>query len=455
MATVSISSGGGGGGFKEALLYGWKWIQFAGLLHCTQEYIFDFSTTQGGSMEPSIRSEGCVLFYDKVLPRLKGYNNGDVIIATAPHGGHQICKRIAGLPGDTVPIHRHGKEVHFRIPPGHVWLLGDNPVIWDKSLDSRAYGPVPEALLKGRRTGSVKLTQLGQLCDVTTGSSPGRGIEQLPYFYSLEGQRDAYSPFFIGAVMCTAFPVILSSWRAARSSDNNQVAALLTALIITPIACFNTSTLFGIEPPNPKISLDVTQQGFITDLGLTTALSIIRAIVDICNSICVNHPPPSSAAAVASPEGNKPSLKTTISRYVAFLGPMVLPLLFAPSTTPLPISSIGSLLYNFLPWAMVIITTDYRTYAMFPGVVQQWLLTGDDGRTTTGLDSETRYLRSMYTAVECAIIPRFITIFAEIDLALRILPDVFGLVQWDNTVDLSSIIPLMPDNNTNDIDYSK
>lgn len=54
------------GGFREALLYGWKWIQFAGLLHCTQEYVFDFSTTQGGSMEPSIRSQGCVLFYDKV-----------------------------------------------------------------------------------------------------------------------------------------------------------------------------------------------------------------------------------------------------------------------------------------------------------------------------------------------------------------------------------------------------
>ncbi|KAF4712264.1 hypothetical protein FOZ62_014935, partial [Perkinsus olseni] len=98
MATA-VAATTAGGGFKEALLYGWKWIQFAGLLHCTQEYIFDFSTTQGGSMEPSIRSEGCVLFYDKVFPRLKGYSKGDVVIATAPHGGHQICKRIAGVAG--------------------------------------------------------------------------------------------------------------------------------------------------------------------------------------------------------------------------------------------------------------------------------------------------------------------------------------------------------------------
>ncbi|KAF4706448.1 hypothetical protein FOZ63_034130, partial [Perkinsus olseni] len=350
MATA-VAATTAGGGFKEALLYGWKWIQFAGLLHCTQEYIFDFSTTQGGSMEPSIRSEGCVLFYDKVFPRLKGYSKGDVVIATAPHGGHQICKRIAGVAGDKVPVHRRGKEVYFRIPPGHVWLLGDNP---EKSLDSRAYGPVPEALLKGRvrakvwpprgvyglqtcrdddaglggrlgkdpptlpagltliatykwwahvpnsystggvvcspstsmtaaattttttalfdvdtlallltlfviysntikrrkwwmdvslkpssllvyhkdqrsSSSSTKLARLGEVSDTITGATPGRGVEQLPYFFSLEiimftpmalgvslgvviltryitGRRNPYSPFFLGAVLCMAFP---------------------------------------------------------------------------------------------------------------------------------------------------------------------------------------------------------------------------------------------------------
>merc|ERR1712146_87084 len=33
------------------------------------------------------------------------------------------------------------------VPPGHIWLEGDNPY---NSTDSRDYGPVPIALLKGK-----------------------------------------------------------------------------------------------------------------------------------------------------------------------------------------------------------------------------------------------------------------------------------------------------------------
>ena len=39
------------------------------------------------------------------------------------------------------------KDRMFKIPKGHVWLQGDNTV---NSIDSRDYGPVPEATLKGR-----------------------------------------------------------------------------------------------------------------------------------------------------------------------------------------------------------------------------------------------------------------------------------------------------------------
>jgi mitochondrial inner membrane protease subunit 1 len=35
----------------------------------------------------------------------------------------------------------------IRVPKGHVWIEGDNVV---NSIDSRDYGPVPEATLKGR-----------------------------------------------------------------------------------------------------------------------------------------------------------------------------------------------------------------------------------------------------------------------------------------------------------------
>ena len=35
----------------------------------------------------------------------------------------------------------------LQVPAGHVWLQGDNTL---NSTDSRHYGPVPYALLKGR-----------------------------------------------------------------------------------------------------------------------------------------------------------------------------------------------------------------------------------------------------------------------------------------------------------------
>jgi len=47
-------------------------------------------------------------------------------------------------------------HTHFdwplQVPPGHVWLEGDNP---KESLDSRYYGPVPLALIQGRVTHQV------------------------------------------------------------------------------------------------------------------------------------------------------------------------------------------------------------------------------------------------------------------------------------------------------------
>ncbi|KAF4666384.1 hypothetical protein FOL46_003095 [Perkinsus olseni] len=551
MATA-VAATTAGGGFKEALLYGWKWIQFAGLLHCTQEYIFDFSTTQGGSMEPSIRSEGCVLFYDKVFPRLKGYSKGDVVIATAPHGGHQICKRIAGVAGDKVPVHRRGKEVYFRIPPGHVWLLGDNP---EKSLDSRAYGPVPEALLKGRvrakvwppsqwarfsdnhcmtaaattttttalfdvdtlallltlfviysnsikrrkwwmdvslepssllvyhkdqrsSSSSTGLARLGEVSDTITGATPGRGVEQLPYFFSLEvimftpmalgvslgvvtltryftGRRNPYSPFFLGAVLCMAFPVLLSAWRAARSSNGNQVASLLAALIITPIACFNTSALFGVDPPQPNFPLSPEQQALLNDLGMEKLVPILRGVAhtmlyvglllavytivgysqrseqqqqqlgrenlssrQTCNSIC--HDTPLEDAAESVNEAPSATRERLIL-YFVFLAPMAIPLFISPLTSPLP-SAVSSL-SEFITCCLAIFIVDFRFYMMFPGVVQHWLLSRADGAAAGGgLELETRYMRALYTAFECAVVPRFITVFIELDMTLRIIP---------------------------------
>ena len=105
-----------------------------------------------------------------------GLRLGDMVVAISPSDpSRTICKRILGMPGDTVlvdpregvlsdaaellaahfeagagaalPLLRMQSSRTVTVPPGHVWLTGDNLA---NSTDSRNYGPVPMALIKGR-----------------------------------------------------------------------------------------------------------------------------------------------------------------------------------------------------------------------------------------------------------------------------------------------------------------
>ena len=76
---------------------------------------------------------------------------GDVVMARSPQNPKDmICKRVLGLGGDdvvVVPAYGTSPKTTVRVPRGHVWLQGDNTI---NSTDSRTYGPVPYALLRGR-----------------------------------------------------------------------------------------------------------------------------------------------------------------------------------------------------------------------------------------------------------------------------------------------------------------
>lgn len=114
----------------------------------------------------------------KLLPQ-RDLDRGDVVIFRSPEEGIDLVKRCIGLPGDRIQVvegqlHINGREVHdstyakhrgfeprtplpyraqatnfgpYTVPAEHYFCMGDNR---DRSHDSRFFGPVPHALVKGR-----------------------------------------------------------------------------------------------------------------------------------------------------------------------------------------------------------------------------------------------------------------------------------------------------------------
>jgi len=149
-------------------------IQLACALHLIDEYVGGFRMVKGPSMLPTMSADGELVlelrtpswptirafFTPHPTDRLSSrpaispspYQRGDLVVATSPHNpAHLICKRVLGLPGDVICVDPTGEYApsteHVVIPDGHVWLVGDNAK-W--SRDSRTYGPVSMALIRGR-----------------------------------------------------------------------------------------------------------------------------------------------------------------------------------------------------------------------------------------------------------------------------------------------------------------
>lgn len=185
-------------------------LQLLTAFHLLTTDVAEVRLCSGFSMLPTLSHEGDFVLispiplraYDTRLGRAArgetdtewGIKRGDIVIATSPTDPSKtVCKRVIGLEGDIVEVdptlrssrrrsrkdpsptweqldatHREtlrrqqaGEALvpvfpsaaasraksHVHIPRGHVWLAGDN---LSNSTDSRAYGPVPVALLKGK-----------------------------------------------------------------------------------------------------------------------------------------------------------------------------------------------------------------------------------------------------------------------------------------------------------------
>jgi len=105
----------------------------------------------GPSMLPTFNQSGDVFLMEHLSTKFKAVKRGDVVIAKSPSNPRlTVCKRVLGLSGDKVTVMPVTSRERMRtvvVPKGHVWLQGDNLY---NSTDSRHYGPVPYALMKGK-----------------------------------------------------------------------------------------------------------------------------------------------------------------------------------------------------------------------------------------------------------------------------------------------------------------
>lgn len=189
---------------SQAARIGVMTAQIMCLAHMVNQHMFEVRLCRGASMLPTLSLTGDLIVYARLpflrwlsrlpfaseelrerypmvtpgLPSAKqdpsaglGLRIGDVVVSTSPtHPAKTVCKRVLGLPGDVVLVdprdmaedamvtHAHADPTiqalvalqtarTVKVPPGHVWLTGDN---LGNSTDSRQYGPVPMALIKGR-----------------------------------------------------------------------------------------------------------------------------------------------------------------------------------------------------------------------------------------------------------------------------------------------------------------
>ncbi|MFD0587115.1 signal peptidase I [Paenibacillus sp. GCM10027627] len=132
-----------------------------------QNYVYAQTEVHNVSMQNTLVA-GERLIEDKWSYRFHGPGQGDIVIINGPQHEGRLVKRVIALEGQVLDIkegsvyvdgakleesyakgqtNAGGIAMPFTVPPGHVFVMGDNR---ENSLDSRAFGAVAITDLEGK-----------------------------------------------------------------------------------------------------------------------------------------------------------------------------------------------------------------------------------------------------------------------------------------------------------------
>lgn len=106
-------------------------------------------------MVPTINPSGQWVIISKSYRRGKGVEVGDIVsYRHVIEPWSSASKRVIGMPGDFVLRYtpETGDGTMIQVPQGHFYCAGDNQ---EHSRDSRMFGPIPLALIRGKVVASV------------------------------------------------------------------------------------------------------------------------------------------------------------------------------------------------------------------------------------------------------------------------------------------------------------
>jgi len=131
---------------------GLKLANIFAAVHLFVNHVGSIHPMDGPSMEPTLADQGEYVIENLLSYKFRDIARGDLVTLQSPLDPFRVvCKRVIGIAGDIICVDPTGTKApsteHVIVPKGHVWVIGDNAAL---SRDSRDYGPVSTALIRGK-----------------------------------------------------------------------------------------------------------------------------------------------------------------------------------------------------------------------------------------------------------------------------------------------------------------